>query len=168
MKNNEFVLGTLNVRSLMSEDRMIELENALNDSDIKILGLSEVRRRGEKIIERKNNYIFMYCNEESGSKGVGFLVHNDLKRNFQEFNAISSRITSIKLKFKNIYLTIFQIYAPTSVAEDEECEAFYEALLLEISKIKVNSTNLLIVMGDFNSQIGFREPEEENVMGPYG
>lgn len=56
--NKEFFVGTFNTRSLNSEVHMIHLENALTNIKWDIIGLSEVRRYGEDIIELESGHIF--------------------------------------------------------------------------------------------------------------
>lgn len=51
---------SMNVRTLKSEDRLIELEEALKHINWDILGLSEVRRLGEEVMERENGGIFYH------------------------------------------------------------------------------------------------------------
>ena len=56
---------TLNARSLSSEVKLIELKAALQYINHDILGLSEVRRLGEKIME-DDGYIMYYIGKTKG------------------------------------------------------------------------------------------------------
>lgn len=62
---------------LENEDRLIELEAALIEVKWDIMGLSEVRRKGEGLIQRKSGNYFYYFGETKGQKGVGFLIKKD-------------------------------------------------------------------------------------------
>jgi len=64
--NTNIEIGTLNVRTLLPEWRIQELENALSNSGILILGLSEVRRLGESINLRKSGYILCQYGQNKG------------------------------------------------------------------------------------------------------
>lgn len=61
--------------------------------------------------------------------------------------------------------TIIQVYAPTEASSEEQIEEFYEILGDNLAKYK-SPTNLII--GDFNSKIGCRTPDEEANLGPHG
>lgn len=53
---------THNVRTLMKQERLIELENALKYISWDIIGLAEVRRQGKYTEEREND-IFLHFGE---------------------------------------------------------------------------------------------------------
>lgn len=75
---------TYNVRTLLKDERLIELENALKDISWDILGLLEVRRVGEHSEER-DDAVFVHFGETSGQHGVGFMVAKKWKDNIIEF-----------------------------------------------------------------------------------
>ena len=52
-------------------------------------------------------------------------------------------------------ITVIQVYAPTSNAEEAEVERFYEDLqdLLELTPIK----DVLFIIGDWNAKVGRQE-----------
>lgn len=58
-KNNcKLQIGTYNMRSLMSEESLTELDN---------IGLSEVRRKGEDFKKLKSGHILYYVGEDDKS-----------------------------------------------------------------------------------------------------
>jgi endonuclease/exonuclease/phosphatase family metal-dependent hydrolase len=167
-KDSDYKLNilTYNIRTLRTEERLIELENSLKNINWDILGLSEVRRDGEDIVERENT-IFFYCGNSSGQSGVGFLVHKKWKDNILEFTSYSDRIAVLKFKLSEKQtITVVQSYAPTSTHPDEEVEDFYD--LLNRACDEHRSTYNLII-GDFNAKIGKRqELDDTTVVGPHG
>ena len=54
-----------------------------------------------------------------------------------------------------MYITVIQVYVPTSNAEEAEVEWFYEVLqdLLELTPPK----NILFIIGDWNAKVGSQE-----------
>ena len=56
---------------------------------------------------------------------------------------------------KPFNITVIQVYAPTSNAEEAEVEQFYEDLqdLLELTPPK----NILFIIGDWNAKVGSQE-----------
>ena len=65
---------------------------------------------------------------------------------------------------KSFNITVIQIYAPTSNAEEAEVEGFYEDLqdLLELTPKK----DVLFIIGDWNAKVGSQETTE--VTGKFG
>ncbi|CAH2108658.1 unnamed protein product [Euphydryas editha] len=163
-KKRRLNIATLNTRSLKSRESLTELEQALNNINWDILGISDVRRSTENIEEHKE-YILYYKNEIPGIYGVGFLVKKYLKNNIIEFKGVSDRIAVLNIIFPGHEhpSSIVQVYAPTEVAKKEIKNSFYENL----NKTMETLYNTIIVMGDFNSQIGQREKNEDKTLGPY-
>ena len=71
---------------------------------------------------------------------------------------------SVHFQGKPFNITIIQIYAPTSNAEEAEVERFYEDLqdLLELTAKK----DVLFIRGDWNAKIGSQE--KPGVTGIFG
>ena len=59
---------------------------------------------------------------------------------------------SVRLQGKPFNITVIQVYAPTSNAEETEVERFYEDLqdLLELTPKK----DVLFIIGDWNAKVG--------------
>ena len=62
---------------------------------------------------------------------------------------------SVHLQGKPFNITVIQVYAPTSNAEETEVEQFYEDLqdLLELTSKK----DVLFIIGDWNAKVGNQE-----------
>ena len=62
---------------------------------------------------------------------------------------------SVRSQGKPFNITVIQIYAPTSNAEEAEVERFYEDLqdLLELTLQK----DILFIIGDWNGKLGSQE-----------
>ena len=62
---------------------------------------------------------------------------------------------SVHLQGKPFNITVIQVYAPTSNAEEAEVERFYEDLqdLLELTPKK----DVLFIIGDWNAKVGSQE-----------
>ncbi|GBP21614.1 Craniofacial development protein 2 [Eumeta japonica] len=154
---------TYNVRSLSTRERLLELENSIENIEWDIIGLAEVRRMGQAI-EEHENYILCYIGETVGLHGVGFLIKKKYKNNIVNFIGKSERLAILKLKFGKLSLTIIQIYAPTEGSSEEEINKFYKDLKLA----QEQSDTHLMVIGDFNAKIGQTKPEENMITGKYG
>ena len=79
-------------------------------------------------------------------------------------NLKNDRLTSVHLQGKPFNITVVQIYAPTSNAEEAEVEWFSEDLqdLLELTPKK----DVLFVMGDWNAKVGSQETP--GITGKFG
>ncbi|XP_069360854.1 craniofacial development protein 2-like [Maniola hyperantus] len=156
---------TYNTLSLRTNEKLSELMMALKNINWSIIGLSEVRRLGESI-EDHGDFILYYKGDTPGKYGIGFLIRKELKDYINEFIGISERIAilNIKLPPSEEMWSIVQIYSPTEQSTSTEIDFFYSTLT---EVIKNHTHKNLIVMGDFNAQIGSRRNGEEIVIGPY-
>ena len=62
---------------------------------------------------------------------------------------------SVRFRGKTLNITVIQVYAPTTKAEEAEVERFYEDLqdLLELTPKK----DVLFIIGDWNAKTGSQE-----------
>ena len=70
-------------------------------------------------------------------------------------NLKNDRMTSVRFQGKPFNITVIQVYAPTSDAEEAEVEQFYEDLqdLLKLTPKK----DVLFIIGDWNAKVGSQE-----------
>lgn len=101
-----------------------------------------------------------------GQYGVGFIIKKHLAKCVESFIGISERIAVMNLKlpgYKDPW-SIVQVYSPTEQSDVRTIDSFY----LELNKtIQDHAYKNLVVMGDFNGQIGDRQQEEDTVLGPF-
>ena len=71
---------------------------------------------------------------------------------------------SVRFQGKPFNITVIQVYAPTSNAEEAEVEQFYEDLedLLELTSKK----DVFFIIGDWNAKVGSQETP--GVTGQFG
>ena len=79
-------------------------------------------------------------------------------------NLKNDRMISVRLQGKPFNITVIQVYAPTSNAEEAEVERFYEDLqdLLELTPKK----DALFIIVDWNAKVGSQETP--GVTGKFG
>lgn len=99
--NNKFFVCTYNVRTLHTEERIIQMEQALKNVKWDVIGVAETRTK-ENNIEERNWCIYCHTTSTKGQHGVGFLVKKEYKNNIEEFIEISDRIAILNLKLNNI------------------------------------------------------------------
>ena len=102
-----------------------------------------------------DHYIY-YCGQESLRRyGVALIANKESE--MQYLDAIS-KTTDLSVFFsqgKPFNITVIQVYAPTSKAEEAEVEQFHEDLqnLLEVTPKK----DVLFIIGDWNAKVGSQE-----------
>ena len=75
-----------------------------------------------------DRYIY-YCGQESLRRnGVAIMVNERIGNAVLGCNLKNDRMISVRLQGKPFNITVIQVYAPTSNAEEAEVEWFYEDL----------------------------------------
>ena len=97
------------------------------------------------------------------------MSHKDICKEFSQklknlALKLKNRMISVHLQGKPFSVTVIQVYAPTSNAEEAEVERFYEDLqdLLELTPKKY----VLFIIGDWNAKVGSQETP--GVTGKFG
>ena len=123
--------------------------------NIHILGISELKWTGMGEFNSDDHYIY-YCEQESlGRNGVAIMVNKRVRNAILGCYLKNKRMISVRLQGKPFNITVIQVYAPTSNAEEAEVELFYEDLqdLLELTPKK----GVLFIIGDWNAKVGSQE-----------
>ena len=132
--------------------------------NVDILGISELKWTGMGEFNSDDHYIY-YCGQESFRRnGVVIMVNKRVQTAVLGCNLQNNRMISVSLQRKPFNITVIQIYAPTSSAEETEVERFYEDLqdLLELTPKK----DVLFIIGEWNAKVGSQEIPE--VTGKFG
>ena len=102
-----------------------------------------------------DHYIY-YCGQEFlGRNELAIIVNKRVQNAVLGCNLKNNRMISVCFQGKPFNITVIQVYAPTSNAEEAEVEQFYEDLqdLLELIPPK----NVLFILGDWNAKVGSQE-----------
>ena len=121
--------------------------------NIDILGISKLKWTGMGEFNSDDHYIY-YCGQESlRSNGVALIVYKRVRNAVLVCNLKNDRMISVRFQDKPFNITVIQVCAPTSNAE--EAEQFYEDLqdLLELKPEK----DVLFIIGDWNAKVGSQE-----------
>ena len=95
--------------------------------NVKILGISELKWTGMGEFNSDDHYIY-YCGHESLRRnGVAIMVNKSPKCNTW-MQSQNDRMISVRFQGKPFNITVIQVYAATSNAEEAEVEWFYEDL----------------------------------------
>ena len=109
-----------------------------------------------------DHYIYDCGQESLRRNGVALIVNKRVEMQYLECNLKNDRMISIHFQGKPFNITVIQVYAPTSNAE--EAERLYEDLqdLLELTPKK----DVLFIVGDWNAKV--RSQETPAVTGKFG
>ena len=96
--------------------------------------------------------------------GVAIMVNKTVRNAVLGCNLKNDRMISVRFQSEPFNITVIQVYAPTSNAEEAEVERFYEDLqdLLELTPKK----DVLFITGDWNEKVGSQETP--GVTGKFG
>ena len=106
--------------------------------NIDILEIGELKWTGMGEFNSDYHYIY-YCGQESlGRNGVAMMVNKRIRNAALGCNLKNDRMISVLFQGKPFNITVIQVYAPTSNAEEAEIERFYEDLqdLVELTPQK--------------------------------
>ena len=123
--------------------------------NINILGISELKWTGMGEFNSDDHYIY-YCGQESLRRhGVAIIVNKRVWNAVLGCNLKYDKLISVHFQDKPFNITVIQVHAPTSNAEEAEVERFYEDLqdLLELTPKK----GVLFIIGDWNAKVGSQE-----------
>ena len=123
--------------------------------NIDILGISELKSTGMGEFNSDDHYLY-YCGQESLRRnGVALIVNKKVQNAVLECSLKNDRMVSLRFQGKPFKITVIQVYAPTSNAEEAEAEWFYKDLqdLLELTHKK----DVLFIIGDWNAKAGSQE-----------
>ena len=111
-----------------------------------------------------DHYIYYYRQESLRRNGVAIMVTRSVRNAVLGCNLKNDRMISVRFQAEPLNITVIQVYAPTSNAEEAEVEWFYENLqdLLELTPRK----DALSIIGDWNVKV--RSQEKPGVTGKFG
>ena len=119
---------------------------------VDILGISEPKWTGMGEFN-SDDHCINHCGQESLRRnGVAIIVNKRVQNAVLGCNLKNDRMISVYLQGKPFNITVIQVYAPTSNAEEGEVEWLDEDLqdLLELPPKK----DVLFIIGDWNEKVG--------------
>ena len=112
----------------MNQGKLEVVKQEMERVNVDILGISELKWTGMGEFNSDDHYIY-YCGQESLRRnGVAIMVNRRVRNAVLGCNFKNNRMISIHFQGTPFNITVIQVYAPTSNAEEAEAEWFYEAL----------------------------------------
>ena len=114
----------------MNQGKLEMVKQEMARVNIDILGISELKWTGMGEFNSDDRYIY-YCRQESLRRnGVAIMVNKRVRNAVLGCNLKNDRMISVPFQGKPFNITVIQVYAPTSNAEEAEVKGFYDVLLL--------------------------------------
>ena len=114
-----YCIGTWNIRS-MNQGKLEVVTREMARVKVGILGISELRWTEMGEFNSNDHYIY-YCGQESLKRnGVAVMVNKRVRNAVVGCNLKDNRMTSVHFQGKPFNITVIQVYAPSSNAEEAE------------------------------------------------
>ncbi|XP_042885955.1 craniofacial development protein 2-like [Penaeus japonicus] len=163
---NKIIIGTWNVRKLKEKGKLNTVCNEINNYGLQILGLAETNWNGLGSFRTDVNHHVIFSGKEDGySHGVAVILGKEASKALIGYSPISDRILKLRIQAKPHNITIVQCYAPTSTANEDEINSFYDSLQETIDSIP--NRDLQVIMGDMNAKVG-KNPTPNKTCGRFG
>ena len=123
----------------MSQAKLEVVKQEMARVNVDILGISKLKWAGMGEFNSDDHYIY-YCGQENlWRNGVAIIVNKRVWNAVLGCNLKNDRMIFVPFQGKPFNITVIQVYAPTSNAEEAEVEWFYKDLqdLLELTPKKM-------------------------------
>ena len=130
----------------MNQGKLEVAKQEMARVNINVLGISELEWTGMGELNSDDHYIY-YCGQESLRRnGVALIVNKRVWNAVLGCSLKNDRMIPVHFQDKPFNITVIQVYAPTTDAEEAEVEWFYDDLqdLLEGTPKK----DVLLIIGD--------------------
>ena len=112
----------------MNQGKLEMVKQEMARVNVDIPGISELKWTGMGDFNSDDHYIY-YCGQESLRRnGVAIIVNKRVQNAILGCSLKNDRMISAHFQGKPFNITVIQVYAPTSNAEEAEVEGFYEDL----------------------------------------
>ena len=139
----------------MNQSKLEVVKQEMARVNVNILGICELKWTGMGEFNSDDHYIYYYGQKSLRRNGVAIMVNKRVQNAVLGCNLKNDRTISVRFQGKPFNITVIQVYAPTSNAEEAEVDWFYEDLqdLLELTPKK----DVLFIIGDWNAKVGSQE-----------
>ena len=112
----------------MNQGKLEVVKQEMARVNINILGISELKWTEIGEFNSDDHYIY-YCGQESLRRnGMAITANKRVRNALLGYSLKNDRMISVRFQSKPFNITVIQVYAPTSNAEEAKVERFYEDL----------------------------------------
>ena len=150
----QYCIQTWKVKSI-NQSKLELVKQKMARVSIDILGISELKWTGMGEFNSDDHYIYYHEQESLRRNGVAIIVNRKVWNAVLGCNLKNNRKISVRFHSKSFNITVIQVYAPSSNAEEAAVEQFYEDLqdLLEPkhthtrTRTRTHTQNVLFIRG---------------------
>ena len=107
----------------MNQGKLEVVKQGMARENVDILGISELKWTGMGEFNSDDHYIY-YCGQESLRRnGIAIIVNRRIQKAVLGYTQ-NDRMISVCFQGKPFNITVIQVYAPTSNAEEAKVERF--------------------------------------------
>ena len=130
----------------MNQGKLEVVKQEMASVNVDILEISELKWMGMDEFDSDDHYIYYYGQEFLRGNGAALIVNKRVQNAVLGCNLINDRMISVCFQGKPFDITVIQVCATTSNAEEAQVERFCEDLqdLLELTPKK----DALFIIGD--------------------
>ena len=112
----------------MNQGKLEVVKQEMARVSIDMLGISELKWTGMGEFNSDDHYIYYFGQESLRRNGISLTVNERVQTAVLGYSFKNDRMISVCFQGKPFNITVIQVYAPTSNAEEAEVEQFYEDL----------------------------------------
>ena len=144
--------ATWNVRTLYGAGRLHQVQKEAERLQLDVVGLAEVRWMNSGMTKTENWNFYYVGDDDLHQRGVGFLVSPKVKKSVLKVEPVNDRLIMLRLNAKPRPITVIPMYMPTTNGDEAEVLEVYAEMQRIIDEC--HRKGRVVVMGDFNAQIG--------------
>ena len=119
----QYCIGTWNIRS-MNQGKLEVVKQEMARVNVNNLGISKLKWTGKGEFNSDDHYIYYYGQEFLRRNGVAIIVNKRVQNAVLRCDLKNDKMISVHFQGKPFNLTVIQVYALTSNAEEAEVEWF--------------------------------------------
>ena len=108
----------------MNQGKLEVVKQEMAGVNVNILGIRELKWTGMGEFNSDDHYIYYRGQESLRRNGAAIMVNKRVRNAVLGCNLKNDRMSSVSLQGKPFNITVIQVYAPTSNAEEAEVERF--------------------------------------------
>ena len=108
----------------MNQGKLEVAKQEMARVNVDILGISELKWTGMGEFNSDDHYTYYLGQESLRRNGVAIMVKKRVRNALLGCNLKNDRMISVRFQGKPFSITVIQVYAPTSYAEEAEVEQF--------------------------------------------
>ena len=162
-------IATWNVEGLREVAKYDQVLSFLRHRNIHLLAVQETKSDSINTFNKSGWEILHSGASNAKHHGVGFFVSPSLRPHVHSFLAHSPRICEITVRTNPHPITVFSIYAPSTVEDSSEDVARKEFFWSQLDGIITDHKNSshVVILGDFNSRLDSCIDPDQDHIGPH-